>query len=78
MSIQITERQMFERYAKMMGWDLSLGEDGKYTSQTAEDIWYGWKIRADMEKAKSMAESSRQLNMLVDYIGRGGTFEVKS
>ena len=78
MSIQITEREMFERYGKMMGWDLRRGENGKYTNQAAEDIWYGWKVRADMERAKSMAESSRQLTMLVDYIGRGGTFEVKS
>lgn len=77
MSTQITELEMFERYGKMMGWDLSRGDDGKFVHQSTEDVWYGWKVRADMEKAKSMAESSRQLKMLVDYIGRGGTLEVK-
>lgn len=49
----ITERQMFEACGEMIGWDISKSDEGKYIREETSAYWYGWRLRADVEKARN-------------------------
>ena len=50
----MTEREVFEEIAKIIGFDLARETSGDYDSEETRLIWKGWKLRAD---AQNVAEA---------------------
>ncbi len=70
--MNITERQVFEEYAKTMRWDITIGEGGKYADQKTEDIFRGWKARADMANMMEKVRATNHWKMLTDHFNNLG------
>jgi hypothetical protein len=45
----MTEREVFEDIAKMIGFNLSRDTSGEYDSEETRLIWKGWKLRSDAQ-----------------------------
>lgn len=67
----ITEREMFEAYVRLCERNTSKDADGNYHDGEVQSWWYGWKLRADAEKAReriNATEGMARINEIFDHI----------
>lgn len=67
----ITERQMFEAVIAMTGRSTSKDASGDYEDDLVRAYWYGWKLRADVERAReeiSALNGMAQITAIFDHI----------
>lgn len=52
----MTEREVFEELAKIIGFELSRDTSGEYASEETKLIWHGWKLRSDAQHVAEARE----------------------